>query len=431
MKKNLLVLYVHSASRLSHLRKINSLKDKYNVTILYAKVEAKNYIERFAHQAYSVTIENSAENLDTILSALGPTFQPDGILNVSEPFLPLQQKLCAHFNLPGPSLKAVEVGRNKYNMRAFSRELGIPVPDFVQVTSENIADAARLTFPVIAKPLIGSGSSLVRRYDDYPSLVSDFAQLSDDAVSLISRDSQFKETFSGEYPFIVEEIIGGEVLFATRLPYRVGEISVESVYFNGEVEVLAIHDKPLPNNGPHFEEVCFSTPTRIPQALQQQAKAYVSAIHRALGAGAYVLHTEFRTLANEIKLIEFGVRMGGSAIYNSLLASTGIDFIEVQIAIAMREEVNIPRKTARPVITCLVFPQKQGRITAIHGENLFVSDPHYVEHQIYDNIGDIAYRAPLATRSTLHVLFQAEDFSALEETVNRFSALIRIDTVEN
>ncbi|MFC0139560.1 hypothetical protein ACFFJN_05430 [Erwinia mallotivora] len=143
------------------------------------------------------------------------------------------------------------------------------------------------------------------------------------------------------------------------------------------------------------------------------------------------MHTEFRTLANEIKLIEFGVRMGGSAICNSLLASTGIDFIEVQIAIAMREEVNIPRKTARPVITCLVFPQKQGRITAIHGENLFVSDLHYVEHQIYDNIGDIAYRVPLATRSTLHVLFQAEDFAALEETVNRLSALIRIETVEN
>lgn len=415
-KKHILVLYVHSPSRLAHLKKLRSLKDRYLITILHANVPQAGYIEHFCHHAIACAVDNTDSSFQDILSKCAAIAPPDGIINLSEPFLPQQARLCAHFNLLGPSAEAVRVGRNKYNMRDFAKELEIPVPRYCQVRSTTLEQARALHYPVIVKPVVGSGSTLVKRIESFEELQAQYEELSNHARAVYRKDSQFQETFDKDYPYIVEEIIGGDVLFKTALPVTVGEISVESVFCNDAVHVLAIHDKPLPNNGPYFEEVGYSTPSRMPDQLQFQAKEYVSRIHRALGPGTYVLHTEFRTLASGLILLEFGVRMGGAAIYNSLLASTGVDFIQVQIDIVL-DEFTHQAGPAIPTITQFLFPARQGKILFFAGESKLVAEPTYVEHQIYDDIGDVALRAPLASRSTMHVLFQDDDFDHLETRV--------------
>ncbi len=416
-KAHLVVLYIYSPSRLSHIRKIRSLRNEFEVTILHAKVPYLDYIHEFCHHAIAVDTTNSDENFASIAQQLSLLPTPDAVINLSEPFLPIHSRLCQHFALPGPSEQAVEVGRNKYNMRVFARELKIPIPNFFVVTADTIEQCKELVFPVIAKPVMGCGSILVERFQSYKELVQNFSRLDEAATQVFSKDSQYRQTVVQGYPFIIEEIVGGEVLYRTSFPVSVGEISVESVFYNDNVEVLAVHDKPLPNNGPYFEEVGYSTPTRIPIEHQQQAFDYVSRIHRKLGPGCIVLHTEFRTLQDSLVLIEFGVRMGGGAIYNSLLASTQTDFIDVQIDIALGRKVRISRGKPVPTITQYLFPKKQGRIIAIEGEPALVREPTYVEHQIYDDVGNMAFRAPMATRSTMHVLFRDAEFPALEQRV--------------
>lgn len=426
-KKHILVLYVHSPSRLAHLKKLRSLKDRYRITILHAQVPLTDYIEHFCHQALPCAVDNTDSSFDEILRQCATVAAPDGIINLSEPFLPLHARLCAHFGLLGPSAEAVRVGRNKYNMRDFAAGLNIPVPRYCLVTGATLDRAADLRYPVIVKPVVGSGSTLVKRIDSFAALKAEYAELSDNASAAYRKDSQFRETFDQDYPYIVEEIIGGDVLFKTMLPVTVGEISVESVFSDDVVHVLAIHDKPLPDNGPYFEEVGYSTPSRIPEHLQAQAADYVGRIHRALGPGTYVLHTEFRTLASGLVLLEFGVRMGGAAIYNSLLASAGIDFLEVQIDIVLHQFRHRPGPTT-PTITQFLFPARQGKIVCFAGESQLVADPTYIEHQIYDDIGDVALRAPLASRSTMHVLFRDADVDHLETRVLAATGRFRIVT---
>lgn len=417
MKKHLIFLYIQSPSRLSHIRKISTLKSRYTITILYDKVLDHDYIKHFCHNAVSISSENTDTNFNVILRKLMDIPTPDGIINLSEPFLPIHRRLCQHFDLLGPSEKAVNVGRNKYNMRKFANELSIPIPQFLEITSENLINAKKLNFPVVAKPVIGSGSTLVKRFESFEELERGYTELSLTAKHIYAQDSQVNEVKIEDYPFIVEEVIGGEILYPTQLPVSVGEISVESVYADGIITILAIHDKPLPNNGPYFEEVGYSTPSRLPIHIQEKAKAIVRKIHKTLGAGSFVLHTEFRTFSHGPILLEFGIRMGGAAIYNSLLASTGIDFIDVQIDIVLGNPVNVSHAYKIPTITQFLFPENQGRIIALKGEPSLVAEPTYVEHQIYDDIGDIAYRAPAAARSTMHVLFQHSDFSYLEQRV--------------
>lgn len=432
MKSHLVILYSHSPSRLSHLRKLKQLKSLYIITIIAAKVPKWFEIEGFCHHVIHASLSVTNENIDSINLNLRSLSPVDGIINLSEPFLPVHHLLAEFHNVIGPSAEMVEFGRHKYNMRKLADELDIPVPQYREVTASTLEKLHELRFPIVIKPIIGSGSTLVQSFNSYEDLVERYEVLSNMAKTQYSGDSQFNEVFVDEYPFIAEELIGGDLLYQTELEVKVGEISVESLYVNGEVYILAIHDKPLPNNGPYFEEVGYTTPSRLPKELQMQAYDFVSRIHQRLGKGCFVLHTEFRTFSDGLVLLEFGVRMGGAAIYNSLLASTGIDFLEEQIDIVLNKFSAPKNVLSIPTVTFFLFPVTEGEILSIRGESHLISSPYYVEHQIYDDVGDIALRAPKAGRSTMHCIFSAldefESFSNVEKAALRATESFEIRT---
>ena len=428
--KHLLVLYIHSPSRLSHLRKLRELRRRYRITVVHAKVPDPNYITHFCTDAIAAETGANQANVEAILETLSDLPTVDGIINLSEPFLPIHAMLSKALGLLGPTLHAAGVGRNKYAMRRFARECDIPVPAFVEITVDDLDAARDLPYPAVIKPVVGSGSSLVRRVETFDELRSALPELAEQAEQKYRHDSQFHETYRGSYPFIAEEIIGGDLLYDTALPVHVGEISVESLCHDGEVHVLAIHDKPIPANGPYFEEVGYSTPSRIPPQLYDLARRYVTAIHRNLGPGSFVLHTEFRTFADDLVLLEFGIRMGGAAIYNSLLASTGIDFVQIQAELVLGEPLTWPEGDAKPTITTFLFPEQAGVVSRYIGEPAMVRNPCYVEHQLYDDVGEMTYRAPLAARSTMHAVFSDEQFDTLESEVLSVLSTFRIEVTE-
>lgn len=409
-RPHILVLYSHNPSRLAHLRKIASLRDCFEFTLLMDEQQAVGWQAGFVDRVVQLPLTDTASNSAAILRRVGDLRKPAGILHLSEPCLPLQVLLCEHYGLRGPSRRAAEVGRNKHEMRKFAHSLGIPIPRFTRVTGATLERARELHFPVVAKPIIGGGSTLVQRFDDYEGLAREFGALQRAAAAQYGHDSQTGETLADRaegYPFVVEELVGGTTLFPTSLPAAVGEISVESVAFDGEVHVLAIHDKPLPSNGPHFEELVISTPTRIPPSHVEMARDFVGRIHGALGPGSYVLHTEFRTLPEGLVLLEFGIRIGGGPVYRSVLLSTGNDFIEILIDLGLGRRPVIRSDRALPTITPLLFAPSAGRIRAFKGESKLMTSPVYVEHQLYDDIGHVVARAPLSSRCNAHVTFQS------------------------
>ncbi|WP_315833440.1 ATP-grasp domain-containing protein [Bradyrhizobium prioriisuperbiae] len=373
----------------------------------------------FVDHVLRLPIANTHQHEAEIVRSIRNHRIPDALLNLSEPCLPVQVLLGEEFGICAPSRAAAEVGRDKYNMRRFAGNLGIPIPNFAKVTSRSLAEVARFQFPVIAKPVVGGGSTLVERFDSFSDLKDNFKRLQAHAREIYRKDSQISKTLSkdDEYPFMVEELVEGVNTFATLMPAAVGEFSVESVSFGGRTHVLAIHDKPLPANGPYFEEVVISTPTRMPAELVRQAHDYVTRIHNGLGPGGFVLHTEFRSYADRLVLLEFGIRLGGGPVYRSLKLSTRNDFIDILIALSRNETLTLSVTAPVPTISPLVFAPATGRITAIRGESHLVTAPTYIEHQIYDDIGDMAYRAPLSSRCNAHVVFQHPDWGVLERTM--------------
>lgn len=423
MEKNkILVLYSHNPSRLEHLRKLRKLREKYNITLVLDENVDTSFQKDYVDNILKVPMKNVYEDIDNIVRQIKETIGiPDGIINISEMCVPLHSLLCKEFNIIGPSEEVVRIGRNKFEMRAFCKQLEIPVPKF-ELLNDNIDQICNnLTFPVVVKPTIGGGSTLVRRFDNKEELIKNIHSLIQIANEKYKNDALFAKykDRNGNVPFVVEEIIGGDVLFPTNFPFKVGEISVESIYYNDEVTVLAIHDKPIPSNGPYFEEYIWSTPTRIPIELQEKAKEYVARIHKKLGKGCYVLHTEFRTFKDDLVLLEFGARLGGGPIYKSLVHSTKNDYLEILINLSMGLQPELSKDEPINTITHCLWAEKEGKVKQIIGEPKAIWDAYYCEHQIYDDIGEIAVRAPKSCRSNGHIVYKGNDisFDELEKRV--------------
>jgi biotin carboxylase len=427
-KPHVIALCSPNQSRLEHVRKLSALRDSYEITCCRVG-PGMGWERRFVDNDLEIPEGNGTAPAAAARRLIDGLRPPDGIVNFSEAYVPLHAELCEHYGLTGPTPAAVRVGRNKLYMRRFLRDLGIPVPDFEVLTSRTLGECARLSYPVVVKPAIGCSSTLVQRVDSHEELSSRFGQLQEAALRAYAKELLLDSTLRefGEFPFVAEEMLGGSVQFPTRLPYPVGEISVESIAYGGETRVLAIHDAPVPSNGPFYEKVVNSTPTRIPAPLREQAIDYVSRVHAALGPGAYVLHSEMRTFADRLMFLEFGVRVGGSSLYRSVLHSTGNDFVEILIRLSLDRRPALSDAPARPTIIHYLVPQTSGRIKCVKGLTRIRSSPYYLDYELYDDAGDVVRRPPLRSRASGYFALGGGEFDALEREALRLIGEIEIE----
>ena len=428
-KKHIVVLYSDNPSRLDHLNKLNSLRKKYYITLIMDKKDDKEWQSKFVDEKILIEMNLAIENIDDIVKLIIKNKKPDGIINLSELCVPLYASLTQKFKLNGITEEMALISRDKYLMRKFSKKLGIKVPNFYIIDDKINSILKKIKFPVIVKPIIGGGSGLIKKIERKKDFFLEIDKLYKNG-ELYKKDPLFKKYLkNNNLSFIVEEIVEGQTQFETIFPYKVGEISVESIWFNNELYILAIHDKPIPSNGPYFEEHIWSTPTRISEKLQEKAKEYVYKIHK--NTQSPVLHTEFRTYENELVLLEFGARLGGGPIYNSILTSTSNDYIEILIDISLNKKPKINKIKKYPTITHCLWTSKEGKLKNIEGLSKGILNPFYNKLQIYDDINEKIFRAPLSTRAQGHIVFcnnLDNDFKKLEESVKDALEKIKINS---
>src|SRR5207245_3942487 len=123
------------------------------------------------------------------------------------------------------------------------------------------------------------------------------------------------------------------------------EVAVEGLLRAGELEVLAIFDKPDPLEGPFFEETIYITPSRL--SSEQQTAIHRSAMQaiRAIGLSHGPVHAEFRVNERGVWPIEVAPRPIGGMCAASLafvssqhLGSIGLE--ELILRHALGEDVS-------------------------------------------------------------------------------------------
>jgi biotin carboxylase len=113
------------------------------------------------------------------------------------------------------------------------------------------------------------------------------------------------------------------------------EVSIEGLLRHGELEVLALFDKPDPLNGPYFEETIYVTPSRLSVAQQNAVIEVAAAGCHALGLREGPVHAEVR-VGNDttdtqpaVWLLEVAARSIGGLCSRVLRFGAGVSLEEV------------------------------------------------------------------------------------------------------
>ena len=224
-------------------------------------------------------------------------------------------RAAERLGLPHNAPEAVAATRNKALLRERLEAAGLPSPRWrvAPLAADPRALAGAVEFPCVLKPLALSGSRGVIRADDREEFVAAFERL-----RALLESPAIREECGDE---------GDRVLIEGYIPGV--EVSLEGLLSDGELEPLAIFDKPDPLEGPFFEETIYVTPSRLPQEQQELVVRTAAEAARALGLQHGPLHAELRLNDDGAWPVDVAARSIGGLCSRTLRFGTGMSLEEL------------------------------------------------------------------------------------------------------
>ncbi|MEV7062676.1 ATP-grasp domain-containing protein [Streptomyces collinus] len=235
-----------------------------------------------------------------------------GVTSSSEYYVATAAATARALGLPGPDADAVRECRDKARQRQRLHEAGVGVPRHERVHGVDGARAAasRIGYPVVLKPVQGSGSLGVRLCADAEEVSAHAAALTSAAVNergvAVPRD------------VLVEEYLRG------------AEYSVE-VFGHTAVVVVAKHLGPLPD----FVELGHDVPAPIPADATALLRDEAVRAVKALGLGWGAAHVELRMDGDDVRVVEVNPRLAGGMIPELVRLALGVDLVACQVRTAV------------------------------------------------------------------------------------------------
>ena len=249
--------------------------------------------------------------------------------------------------------------RDKARTRELLAAAGLNTPRFRTWPAD--ADPEEVpspTFPVVVKPVDLSGSRGVIRADDPDELAGAFAR-----VAAIVRSPDVCPPGEETQWIIVEDFIPGV------------EVAVEGLVRGGNLEVLAIFDKPDPLVGPYFEETLYVTPSRLPAETQSLVQATAAAATRAIGLTEGPVHAEIRLNERGAWVLEVAARSIGGLCARTLHFGAGVALEELIIRHAAGLPLpSLEREHAAAGVMMLPIP-RAGTLREVNGRAEAIAVP--------------------------------------------------------
>ena len=203
------------------------------------------------HQGLHVDLDDTSSALARILEAAREA-PFTGVLGCDDATVELAALAAKAFALPHNPPSAARLTRRKDLARAHltKSRCAVPIHRLVDLTRACEDQVAGLTWPCVVKPLNLSASCGVIRAND----LAEFIAACDRIHNIIARSNdEFERTH-----VLVEAYIDGV------------EVAFEGYLHKGELNMLALFDKPDPLCGPFFEETIYVTPSRLNEATQSR-----------------------------------------------------------------------------------------------------------------------------------------------------------------
>lgn len=389
----ILLLHTANASRRPHLAALRQ-HAKRVALIQRDPTWERDYVDE--------VIDVDTSDLDRCVAAarsLAEREPVEAVLAIVEHSVTAAAAVAEALGLPGLGSHAALLARDKYRMRTAFAEAGLPSPRFALARSVEEAQwfGRQVGYPVVAKPLIGGGSMYVRRLDSPADATDHVPEILAGAWQSFDYDplyASLRDEYRGA--ILVEEYLPGQ------------EVSVESLTQGGRTVSLTIHDKPLPMEGPFFEEVYYSTPSRLPDAVQAELIRLAAAVNAALGITMGATHGEFRVAPNgQVSVLEVAARIGGGPVYQSVRIGTGVDMVDAVVRLARGEPVSLPSLIQRPRGFFMFFADREGEMVDVHGVESVTAHRGVSEVAVYPRAGDWLGAPPRIFQAHGHAVFTA------------------------
>jgi biotin carboxylase len=240
----------------------------------------------------------------------------DAVVAVDDQGVRTAALAAAQLGLKTSDPDAVARTRDKAAMRQALEEAGVAQPAYRLARADGPPAgelAAGLGFPVVVKPLSLSASRGVIRADGPAQADAAAGRIR----GMLDDPSE---------PLLVESFVPG------------AEVAVEGLLRGGELETLAVFDKPDPLDGPYFEETIYVTPSRQPPAAIEAIEATAAAAAAALGLSEGPVHAELRVDGGRVTLLELAARSIGGHCSRALRFGAGVSLEEV----ILRHALDLP-----------------------------------------------------------------------------------------
>ncbi|MEU7588669.1 ATP-grasp domain-containing protein [Micromonospora sp. NPDC049230] len=346
---------------------------------------------------HTLTSGGSDEAWAEAATAAAVARRPDGVVAFTEPQVLAAALVADTFSLPGPSLGAAVLSRNKALQRGRFAAAGIRQPEYLIATDlDAAAEWAGARFPVVVKALSSAGSVGVE-------LVADEQEW----AAVVRRRA-------GETPLLVERAVEGP------------EYSWEALVDEGAVWFSSVTAKET-TGPPYFVETGHRTAAPVDGATRAAIDDFGRSVLAALGMVSGIAHLEFRLADAGATLMEVAVRMPGDYLMDLLGLTYGIDWYEMVVRLAM--SMPLPKQPPQWVAhAAALFPLAEpGVITAVEGLDGVRAHPAVERAGVLAQVGDVLDPVVSSQQRRAYVLLSAADPTVLDDGLDlaRRSFVIR------
>jgi biotin carboxylase len=303
-------------------------------------------------RAIAVKFDRIRESLDTLRGMRVDGLHFDGVAAVGDQPSVLAAEAARMLGIPFHPPAATRACRDKYLAHQLYQAAGLRVPQFFRalLTDSPRALAERAPYPCVLKPLSLAGSRGVIRANNQTEFVAAFERIRK----------------IGEHHLQVESYIPGR------------EFAIEGLVSGGQLQPLAIFDKPDPMEGPFFEETIYVTPSREPAEVQQALIETTARAVEALGLRHGPVHAELRYNAQGAWMLEAAARPIGGLCARALRFRSDTQTIPLEELIlrhALGEDVSQARLEG-PASGVMMIPiPKDGIYESVEGTDRAVAVP--------------------------------------------------------
>ncbi|MEU9050139.1 ATP-grasp domain-containing protein [Streptomyces sp. NPDC048384] len=312
------------------------------------------------------TLKISTRNTDAIADALGDV-RPAGIVcGASDAALASWHALALRYGTAYVYPESALAAGDKAAFHAVAASCGIT--GYGWTASDNpeevAAKAAELRFPLVVKPVDGSGSKGVTRVTasgDLPAAVA------------------YARSYSVSQTVIAEEFVQGRPL------------AIEVFMRDGRALLTCIKDKEFINGTFVVRRLCTA---QLPSETHSRLETTVERLCRALGIadGPANFDAVLGTDGQE-RVIEANTRLGGDGVPRLLAAAYGVDVVRALIALALGESFDshlAPTRTAHAVLELIGSPLAvNGELVTWEGAAEARATPGITDVELYAKPGDL------------------------------------------